>query len=72
MTAAEVAAMEIGRNVLLCGEDENGQQREIVCTVSGHPGRTFLTYRVKGELHRCKIKDYPGKYFRKLCIEGND
>ena len=64
MTAEEVTALPVGSRVLLCGEDQNGQQQEAVCTIAGLPPQTFLTYRLNGEIRSCKIKDYPGKEYR--------
>ena len=65
MTAEEVQAMPVGSRVLLCGEDQNGQRQAALCTVAGHPSRKFLTYRVNGEIRSCKIKDYPGKDYKR-------
>lgn len=63
MTAEEVQAMAVGCRVLLCSED---QQQEAVCTIAGRPPQKFLTYRINGEIHFCKIKDYPGKEYKHM------
>ena len=67
ISAEEVAALPIGSRVDIHGEDENGEHRVIECTVAGlfRDNKKFLTYRVKGELRKCAIKDYPGKTFRR-------
>lgn len=67
ISAEEVAALPIGSRVNIQGTDENGEQRVIECTVAGTwpEMRKFLTYRVKGELRKCAIKEYPGKTFRR-------
>lgn len=64
MTAEDVNAMAVGSRVLLCGEDQNGQRQAALCTVAGRPPQKFLTYRIKGEIHSCRIKDYPGKDYK--------
>lgn len=65
LTVEEVAALPIGSRVDIHGEDKNGEHRVIECTVAGTwpEMRKFLTYRVKGELRKCAIKEYPEKYF---------
>lgn len=67
ITAEQVAALPIGSRVDIHGEDQSGEHRVIECTVAGlSPDyKKFLTYRVKGELRKCAIKDYPGKTFRR-------
>lgn len=67
ISAEEVAALPIGSRVDIHGEDENGEHRVIECTVAGlfRDNKKFLTYRVKGELRKCAIKEYPGKTFRR-------
>ena len=67
ISAEEVATLPIGSRVDIHGEDENGEHRVIECTVAGlfRDNKKFLTYRVKGELRKCAIKEYPGKTFRR-------
>lgn len=65
MTAEEVNAMAVGSTVLLSGKDQAGEDRETVCTIAGRPPQKFLTYRIKGEIHSCRIKDYPGKSYKR-------
>ena len=65
ITVERVKALAIGSRVDIHGEDQNGEHKVIECTVAGRGDMTqkFLTYRVKGELRRCAIKEYPGKYY---------
>ena len=72
LTVEEVKALSIGIRVNIEGEDQSGEHRVIECTVAGLSGRgeKFLTYRVKGELRRCAIKEYPGKQYRFPATEG--
>lgn len=67
ITAEQVAALPIGSRVDIHGEDQSGEHRVIECTVAGlfRDNKKFLTYRVKGKLRKCAIKDYPGKTFRR-------
>lgn len=60
-----VRALPVGSWVNIHGEDKDGEHRVIECTVASHFDGTekFLTYRVKGELKSCAIKEYPGKYY---------
>lgn len=63
MTAEEVRALEVGQTVRI----EREGHEPIVCTVAcrGDPANKFLTYRVKGALIRCEIRDYPGMHYRR-------
>lgn len=67
LTVEEVAALPIGSRVDIHGEDKNGEHRVIECTVAGlfRDNKKFLTFRVKGVIQKCAIKDYPGKTFRR-------
>ena len=72
LTVEEVKALSIGIRVNIEGEDQSGEHRVIECTVAGVSGHDekFLTYRVKGELRRCAIKEYPGKRYCFPAAEG--
>lgn len=65
MSVEEVERLSIGSRVDIHGEDQNGEHRVIECTVAGvfRSNKKFLTYRVKGELRKCAIKEYPDKYY---------
>lgn len=65
ISVEEVKTLAVGSNVYIHGEDQSGEHRVIECTVAGTwpEMRKFLTYRVKGELRKCAIKEYPGKYY---------
>ncbi len=63
LTADEVKALQVGSCIEIIGEDKDGIQRRVTCTVAGLPGRKFLTYRIHGKLKKCAIKQYPGKSY---------
>lgn len=67
LTAEKVNTLQIGETVYLCGDDKDGKPQCVQCTVAfrGSLGQMhkFLTFRVNGQIRRCAIKDYPGKYF---------
>lgn len=61
MTADEVKSLQVGEAVDLCGDD-----KRVRCIVARrHGGQKFLTYRVKGQIKRFAIRDYPGRIYRK-------
>ena len=66
ISAEEAAALPVGSRVNMHGDDSGGVHRVIACTVAGRPGHAFLTYRMLGEIKSCKIRDYPGKTFKKV------
>ena len=66
ITVEQVMKLEIGCRVNLHGEDVDGNHRWMECTVAGHSGQKFLTYRHNGQLKRCPIKEYPSKYYTKV------
>jgi len=68
MTAEEVKALQVGEQVNMIGEDPEGNERSVLCTVAfrGSPANKFLTYRDKGIIRKCAIKDYPGKRYMRV------
>lgn len=67
LSADDVLELPIGSRVLISGENSRGEEQQTECVVAGHPNRKFLTYRDgSGNIKRCSIKDYPGKYYRKV------
>ena len=58
MTAEEVKSLQVGETVRVIKEG----CEPVFCTVAfrGTPDRKFLTYRVKGEIRRFAIREYPG------------
>lgn len=68
MTAEEVKALQVGTRVDMIGKDPEGNERCIQCTVAfrGSPANKFLTYRDKGVIKHCAIKDYPGKQYMRV------
>ncbi len=62
----ELQSLPVGSRVNICGTDESGKDRCIKCTVASWNGTKFLTYRYNGELKRTKIREYPGKIFKKV------
>jgi len=68
MTAEEVKALQAGSTVYMVGEDPEGKERSVKCTVAfrGSPANKFLTYRDKGVIKHCAIKDYPGKEYMRV------
>ena len=65
LTVDEVKAMQGGELVDICGEDAEGQQHRLVCTVAFRDKHKFLTFRDHGQIRRCPIKEYPGKHYEK-------
>lgn len=60
----QVKALEVGKRVIIHGEDSEGHHRKLECTVAGLGQWKFLTYRdPRGNIKKCPIKEYPGKYF---------
>jgi hypothetical protein len=66
ITAAEVSRLAVGEAVQIVGKDAHGDLQTLDCTVAAKAGRKFLTYRVDGELKRCKIIDRPEKEYRRV------
>ena len=64
MTAEQVKALQIGERVDIIKETPTGRRR-IECTVACRGGKKFLTYRVKGALIRCEIREYAGWTYSK-------
>lgn len=58
MTSEQVKALQVGETVSVIKEG----CEPVLCTVAfrGEPSRKFLTYRVKGEIRRFAIREYPG------------
>jgi hypothetical protein len=67
LDAEAVTALEAGTQIRLVGEDADGNERSVICTVAymGAPCNKFLTYRTDGKLHRLAIRDYPGKRYER-------
>lgn len=65
LNAEQVKALEVGQTVTIL----KAGREPIVCTVAGRGEQKFLTYRVKGALIRCEIRDYPGWEYRRAEIE---
>lgn len=64
LSAEQVRALQIGERVSI--EKENpDERRRIECTVAGLGKQKFLTYRVKGALIRCEIREYAGWTYSK-------
>lgn len=63
MTSEEVRALEVGQAVRICSD--SGEARCVTCTVAFRGGAKFLTYRVKGALIRCEIREYAGWTYSK-------
>lgn len=65
LSLEEVKALAVGCRVEIHGEDQDGQHRVIECVVASrfNGAGKFLTYRVKGEIRKCAIKEYPEKYY---------
>ena len=65
MTAEEVRALHVGKIVYMVGEDPEGHERRVKCTVAfqGSVLNKLLTYRDNGLIRKCAIKDYPGKRY---------
>lgn len=63
MTAEEVKALQVGDTVMIRKEG----REPIPCVVAfrGNPGNKFLTYRVKGQIKKFAIRDYPGVTYSK-------
>jgi len=66
LTAEQVLALPIGSRVCINGQNKSGEYQQTLCIVAGHPDRKFLTYRAEGLVKRCRIEDYPGKYYTKV------
>ena len=64
MTVEQIRALQIGERVDIIKETPAGPKR-IECTVACRGGKKFLTYRVKGALIRCEIREYAGWTYRK-------
>lgn len=65
MSVDQVKTLAVGSRINIKGQDEAGILQSIECIVAMHGGKKFLTYRIKGDLKRCAIKEYPGKYYAK-------
>lgn len=67
ISTADLLALEVGNTVFMYGEDKDGSQRSVACTVAGTGKNKFLTYRdAQGHIRKCAIKDYPGKRYVRL------
>ena len=66
LTAEQVLDLPLGSRVCINGTDSHGNPKQTLCIVAGHPKRKFLTYRAGGLIKRCRIEDYPGKYYTKV------
>jgi len=64
LTIDQVRALQVGERVDIDGETPTGR-RHIECTVACRDGKKFLTYRVKGALIRCEIREYAGWTYSK-------
>lgn len=61
MNAAEVKALQVGEMVWIQKEGS----KPILCTIaySESPANKFLTCRIKGQIKRFSILDYPGVHY---------
>ena len=66
LSVEDVRTLDIGQTVQICGNDSEGQYRMLDCTVASRGGRKFLTYRLKGQIKSCAIREYPGKIYRRV------
>lgn len=64
MTVEQVRALQVGESVDIIKETPAGPKR-FECTVACRGGKKFLTYRVKGALIRCEIREYAGCTYSK-------
>lgn len=65
LTIDQVRALPVG-SIVYIERESPARRRQIKCTVARlGTGDKFLTFRVKGELRRCEIREYTDTTYRK-------